>query len=827
MQLLLVIRYGLRLLSRQWKQFVLPFLSLVCTATIVLVVILLTNSANTFLSDRNKELIGGEISLESNFPLTQAQENELFSGIVVQRKAEEFTFTSVIRCGNTSVPAQVQVVNSGYPLYGAITLEQGVYGYLPKNGVYIDGATRQKCASEAGGSIAIANTDFEVLGVVSRDPRQIIGGFGFLPKIILSQEGFVATGIDARLLRAEYNTYYDINDTGSDAVEAFAERASESGLRVSIAGVTRTGFIEGLLAVEQFLILTVLLVCILASVNVYTGVLYMVRTLRKSFAVLLTLGMSRVQLLSVVGTCVLLVIIVALVVGGSVGTAIFQYVLALANDRAGLVLPRDVSVLSYALTGLVILAVSIASFIPSTRSLLTLSPRALLAQGEDGSATHTLKTLSFIVLTTLAPLVLLAIFLLEDFWLGFFAIGILAGVYALCALLFYVGLRVLYRVRYRFSFLYRAVIAFKRSDGVFGIVSVTSLYIALTSLVILVLLQSSLVQFLNRDLGGTVPGVYVIDVQKSQVADITKEYPELTLFPNVGARILRIDDTDIQRALSTGDETVDRELGREYNLTYRSDLLASEKVEQGAWLSGVQNEVSVEKRFAERVGIRLGSRITFSVQGFAIDATVTSIRTTDSRSGLPFFFFVFNTRDLENYPATFFGYAYYDADTRAELTRFLGDRFPNVSLIETEAVARFVQDIVAGLTLIVFVIFIPPVILAALLIMTLIITAFTSRKKASAQLYVLGARAWFTKKLYYVEMLASSAVAVLLGYVTGMVVAYIIITFYLQLERVVWFTGSLIFILCGILILVILVAYILWKADKRSARELLSYEESY
>jgi putative ABC transport system permease protein len=421
---------------------------------------------------------------------------------------------------------------------------------------------------------------------------------------------------------------------------------------------------------------------------------------------------------------------------------------------------------------------------------------------------------------------LLAIFLLQDIILGLSATLILAGMYAVFAAIFYFGLALLYRARNRFGFFVRALISFKKNDGVFGIVSVTSLYIAITSLATLILLQSSLIQFLERDLGQTLPGLYVIDIQKSQTSQIQSEYPELNLFPNVGARILEIDGREILGSLARGEEETSGELGREYNLTYRDELLSTETIIAGRWLSGIPNEVSVEESFAERVGIKLGSRITLSIQGFTLESTVTSIRTSDRRSGLPFFFFVFNPQDLEKYPATFFGYGYYEEQKKNELITYIGKNFPNVSVIDTEGIAKFVGDVIRILTLIVLVIFIPPVFLAALLIMTLIVTAFKNRKKTSAQLRVLGATNTYTQKLYYAEMVAASAVSVVLGYITSTLVTYIVSTYYLKLDSIVWITYELLVVILGIGILVIMVAYTLWRSDSRSIREILSYEEN-
>lgn len=822
-----ILTYSARLVLREWRRFVLPFVSLVCTAAIVLSVILITTSANTFLSERNKELIGGDVSLETNFPLSDQQQERFADLVPISRVSEEFTFVSVVRCGDTSVPTRVQVIDSMYPLYGSIGVAGGVpYQYPNANEMYIDQGVQSAC--EKGGvvnQIAFGNAIYTQKGVVDRDPRQVLSGFGFLPKVFISKEGFLQSGLSQNNLRAEYDTYFILENPSEQALEAFVAEATQAGAQVAIAGQTRTGFIEGLRAVEQFLILTVLLVCILSAVNVYTGILYIIRALRKSFAVLLTLGVSRGKLVAIVALALAYVVGGAIVLGFVCGVLVFWLVQDAAIQSANIVLPS----VSYALPGLltigVIGAVSCAAFVPGIRSFFSLKPRELLSQGTDTPSRINILTLCIIVGTTLTPLVVLAFFLLGDFWIASIAIAILAGIYVLCAIFFFVFVQILYKKRTRVSFSLRTIFAYKWSDGIFGIVSMTSLYIALTALTILVLSQSALNRFLTQDLASTVPGVYVIDVQRSQVQQMKDAFPELTLFPNVGARIVTIDGRDIQKAIAEGDEEVDRELGREYNLTYRTELLDSEVVSDGVWLSGKRGEVSVDQEFAERVGIAFGSNITFSIQGVLVDTTVTSIRASETRSGLPFFFFVFNPQDLEMYPATYFGYAYYADEEKDALIRYIGETFANVSVIDTESVAQFVISITQALAVIVFVIFVPPVVLATLLIITLVVIAFANRKKGMAQLTMLGARPWFVQKLYYLETISATLLAGVFGYVTGVLVTFFVTEYYIELPDHVWFTWSLVGVLLFILILVVSVAYLLWKTDKRSLRSILAYEE--
>jgi len=83
-------------------------------------------------------------------------------------------------------------------------------------------------------------------------------------------------------------------------------------------------------------------------------------------------------------------------------------------------------------------------------------------------------------------------------------------------------------------------------------------------------------------------------------------------------------------------------LTREQRLTYLDRLPEDNRIVAGSlWDEPGVDEVSVEEDFAHDLGVGLGSKLTFDVQGVPIDLTVTSLRTVDwSTFGINFFLVV-------------------------------------------------------------------------------------------------------------------------------------------------------------------------------------------
>jgi putative ABC transport system permease protein len=465
--------------------------------------------------------------------------------------------------------------------------------------------------------------------------------------------------------------------------------------------------------------------------------------------------------------------------------------------------------------------------VPAIRRTLSLNPKQILIGGEDDvSTSFPLRSFALITLSTLVPLMLLAVFLLDDITSGILIIASIAGVYVVVAALFTILLRLIYRARHRVPFFLRSIISQKKADGLLGVVSFTSLFVALTALSTLSLLQISLERYLSEDLARTVPSTYILDVQESQREAIESAFPEVTLFSNIGARIVAIDDLRVQEELEKEESSIDRELGREFNLTARDELISSETISKGTWNGGARGEISVDEDFAKRANIEIGSTLTFLIQGFEVSGTVTSFRSTDSRSGLPFFYFVLAPEDVQNFPRTYFGYSYYDEQTQDELGRFLATEAPNVSVLETQAIGTLVTQIVSTLMVLVLVVALPPLLIATLLIATLVVSSYAARRREGARLRALGATKSYVLRQYIAETVSLTLVASVLAYTVSIVAAFFIGQYFFELTSVALFDVELVAGLGLIIVLVTMIGLYLFKSDTMPLRELLSYGEN-
>jgi putative ABC transport system permease protein len=137
---------------------------------------------------------------------------------------------------------------------------------------------------------------------------------------------------------------------------------------------------------------------------------------------------------------------------------------------------------------------------------------------------------------------------------------------------------------------------------------------------------------------------------------------------------------------------------REYRSTYRAETVDSERIVEGRWWgSSAANgaEVSLERGVAADLGVGLGDRVTWDVQGVEVTTTVTSLREVDWARFEPNFFAVFHPESLAGAPQTWVLLALVaDADERARTQRALVDRFPNVSILDLTQLQGALDDVV-------------------------------------------------------------------------------------------------------------------------------------
>lgn len=205
------------------------------------------------------------------------------------------------------------------------------------------------------------------------------------------------------------------------------------------------------------------------------------------------------------------------------------------------------------------------------------------------------------------------------------------------------------------------------------------------------------------------PSLFLFDIQDEQLQPLkellAKEQIELSnASPMIRARILKVNDSNYERAVddqsfkTREEENEARFRNRGVNLSYRENLSESEKLEEGRPFSGMFDEasgkpveLSVESRFAERMGLKLDDKITFDVQGVDLIGQIVNLRSVKWNSFQPNFFVMLQPGALDGAPKTWLAAIPKISEERVQdLQNKVIKILPNVSIID---VARTVKRI--------------------------------------------------------------------------------------------------------------------------------------
>jgi putative ABC transport system permease protein len=181
-------------------------------------------------------------------------------------------------------------------------------------------------------------------------------------------------------------------------------------------------------------------------------------------------------------------------------------------------------------------------------------------------------------------------------------------------------------------------------------------------IVSLQLTRASLLASLRMADVGKRANAVLFDVQPDQLDGVVAALGQLNLPVVESAPIVTMRLKSVRGRLTTelatnrSDRTPGWVLQREYRCTWRTNLADSERLVSGTFTGRVSAEtspvpVSLELGIARDLGVEVGDRLSFDVQGQVIDAVVGSLREVDWRQVRPNFFVVFPEGALEAAPA--------------------------------------------------------------------------------------------------------------------------------------------------------------------------------
>ncbi|HEX5066831.1 MAG TPA: FtsX-like permease family protein [Myxococcota bacterium] len=680
------------------------------------------------LAARSRAYLGGDVRVESRRPLTQ-EEQARYDDLAGPgaRTASLVELFSMAASGGRARLVELCAIDADYPLYGEIVLEgSGAAGEAERRalregpGLWADPVLLRWLELQPGDTLALGSARFTVQGAIERDSARPTRGFSLAPRVYVAMSALAATELVATGSRIEYRRVYLLAEGGDAHAVARAMRLVQDDPQLEVrahdeaAGELTQVYARVADALSLVALAAVFLACV-GSAHLFRA--FLLRRLG-DVAILLALGATRRRAEQLFLTQLALLGVAA----GLAASALGALLLPLAAHLARNFLPADftptVGWRAVAVVTVLAAAGGVATCLPLLLRLRELRPAQLFAEGARPSLSSrrgallpqalawTPAALLFVgICLWRAPLVSVglwfaALFAVALGGLALLGAGLLRGAAALPsprALAARLALREL-------------------SRGGSGAVSC---FAALALCVFLQGLAPQLRASLARDLetpgAETLPSLFLFDIQPEQRDAIARHVEahdaQLTrVSPLVRARLASLRGEPVRdaadgdapparsRLAREGEDDGRRLRARGYNLTYRDELAPGERILEGRPFSHVRAadglpEISLERSFAERLGVGVGDALGFDVQGVTVEGRVVSLREVHWQSFEPNFFVLFQGGVLEDAPQTYLASVpQLAADRREALQASLAEAFPNVSSVD---VTRLVERLLA------------------------------------------------------------------------------------------------------------------------------------
>ena len=144
----------------------------------------LTAAIESELESRGGELLGGDLQASVwQRGLSDVERRALANNGLL---SEGVRLQAMARSGDMAVPVELKGVDAVYPLYGALTLEDGRSVGKPALGeAWLSRDAADRLGVARGARIAIGTTTVAVGGIIANEPDRLGEGFQFGPTVIV------------------------------------------------------------------------------------------------------------------------------------------------------------------------------------------------------------------------------------------------------------------------------------------------------------------------------------------------------------------------------------------------------------------------------------------------------------------------------------------------------------------------------------------------------------------------------------------------------------------------------------------------------------------
>jgi putative ABC transport system permease protein len=761
-----------KMLARDWRggELGVLLLALILAVGVVSGISAFATRLQNALTQESHRFLAADMVVRSSSVMPEAWlEQGVQQGI---GQAQTLVFPSMVYAGEERMQlVSVKAVSDGYPLRGALTFSEQPFGAVlpaaggPRRGeVWLESRLFALLDLGVGDMVSVGDAQFTVAAAARTEPDQAATFSGYGPRLLMHYDDIPATRVVQPGSRVEYRQLYAAPPADLETYRQWLQPQLQDGQSLLDVSEGQPGIGNALKRAERFLLLAGSLGVVLAGVAIALAARRFSERHNDYVAIMKSLGATSARINRLYGSSLLLLGVVATAIGCFLGWGIQALFFQLFGDQLP-VQPGPSGIQPYAIGAATALTCLLCFAWPPLRRLGLASPLRVLRRDAPQENRRTLGDYAL----GLTAVTLLMWGYSRDWQLTLAVLAGLAITVVMGLVLALTLLRGGRLVGMRAGSIWRLALAGLQRRGTSNAMQVVIFAMAIMLLLVLVLVRTSLIDEWQTQLPEGTPNHFMINIGPEDVQPVdqmlrAQDIASEALYPMIRGRIMVVNGLELP-------QTDDREEGRrqrETNFTWSDTLPPGNSLAAGQWWQPQTDEavVSVEREFAERLGIEVGDTVGFLVGSEALEARVINLRELDWQSMRPNFFLIFPPRLLAPYPATFMTSFFLGPEDKPFLNQFIRS-FPTVTVIEMDVVVEQIRTIVNQVSSAIELVL--AVILAAgsLVLVAGVQASVDARMHESAILRALGARRSLILGGLFIEFAALGLFAGLLATVAA------------------------------------------------------------
>lgn len=711
---MILVKLALRELRRSWKfgLFFIFNLSLGLAGFISLKTF--NNALEQEIKSNSKAVLSADLAVSSRRELSESElklmRAQLPAGTI---EGKAYEFFAMLNSSKGSRLVLVKAIDQTYPLYGDLQLrsstgsEQQLIG---QKNLWVYPEINQQMGLEIGDDVQLGQINLKISNFIEKDQTQTFRAASIAPRVfidrsLLSQSGLIQygstftashlfkfpPGVDEELIKKQIYGNLPDPQISVDTPKTAGETAGR-----------QLGYLT------DYLGLVALIALFLSALGASYIYRLFLTSRMKEIAILRTLGLQSGEAVGVYVVQATLLGTIATTPALLFSQVILPLLTKVLSSFSPFNLRPSLSMETFLMSLLMAVVGSFLLSLPLMLKIFDLKASKLFSEEKFATSSGARKTY-WAYVPALIFFYGLSVYQAHSWKIGSLFVASLAGIVLILALFGYSAIRSSrffkslksWPLRYSFLGLSRRA---SSSMALFLALGVGALLIN-----ILPQIKNTLQAEFKYDHQSKLPSLFMFDIQDEQVAQVQtvlnkNQVQALAFSPLVRARILSVNGKAYERKIDQGgfktreEETDARFRNRGVNLSYREQLSTTEEITKGRPI--ISNfdpqrqkyaELSVEQKFAERMGLALNDVILFDVQGVSVEGQIVNFRKVKWTSFQPNFFILVQNGVLNEAPKTFIAAIPSLATAqRKQLQSELSKAVPNVSIID---VARLIDEL--------------------------------------------------------------------------------------------------------------------------------------